>query len=386
MNISTTSISSPTRGSPQPGSPTLFSGTLAGSVEFERKQNRLPPVEEVKERMSYIVQRRIQSNADALHRDVDRMEHGEKFARKMAERRAADLTSWELVDHKRTSTARNARRTLLNSRDGRVAGNSRSHSHTALQSSKSEQQFAEAIRETARESARKEELRKRQETAKRAAELATRRAAELESQRQLEEQRREAAAQREQDWLARKMELEDARARGQLDNSSEREAEKQMVEQRRQAHSQMLKGMVEARAKERESREEARKVRIEALELAREQADEARRRERESMRLVTLSNRAAELARSSEQVWIQAQTMAARCEADVLRKQDMLRSLHDDAEPPRDALAALEKLEKRLEGARMREVSAKQQFDSATAAAAAAARKAKEAIARTPRK
>ena len=112
--------------------------------------------------------RRIQSAAVMLDRDVERIERGEKFACKLADKRKADLSSMELLDHMRQSTARSARRTLLRSRDGRVAGNSRS---PTLQTSQTDQQLSEAIRETARESLRKDELRKRQEWAQRAVDL-----------------------------------------------------------------------------------------------------------------------------------------------------------------------------------------------------------------------
>ena len=153
---------------PRPTSPTLFNGTLWGSVEFERKEKRLPGYEEVMDRMNTKCGRRIQSAAVMLDRDVERIERGEKFACKLADKRKADLSSMELLDHMRQSTARSARRTLLRSRDGRVAGNSRS---PTLRTSQTDQQLSEAIRETARESLRKDELRKRQEWAQRAVDL-----------------------------------------------------------------------------------------------------------------------------------------------------------------------------------------------------------------------
>jgi len=153
---------------PRPTSPTLFNGTLWGSVEFERKEKRLPGYEEVMDRMNAKCGRRIQSAAVMLDRDVERIERGEKFACKLADKRKADLSSMELLDHMRQSTARSARRTLLRSRDGRVAGNSRS---PTLRTSQTDQQLSEAIRETARESLRKDELRKRQEWAQRAVDL-----------------------------------------------------------------------------------------------------------------------------------------------------------------------------------------------------------------------
>ena len=235
---------------PRPTSPTLFNGTLWGSVEFERKEKRLPGYEEVMDRMHAKCGRRIQSAAVMLDRDVERIERGEKFACKLADKRKADLSSMELLDHMRQSTARSARRTLLRSRDGRVAGNSRS---PTLQTSQTDQQLSEAIRETARESLRKDELRKRQEWAQRAVDLvsathhsapsfgphpapfdpkppiprtallitsravqAELRASELEFQRQMAEARKEMAAQQEREQMQRRVEIEEARKRGQV--------------------------------------------------------------------------------------------------------------------------------------------------------------------------
>ena len=233
---------------PRPTSPTLFNGTLWGSVEFERKEKRLPGYEEVMDRMNTKCGRRIQSAAVMLDRDVERIERGEKFASKLADKRKADLSSMELLDHMRQSTARSARRTLLRSRDGRVAGNSRS---PTLRTSQTDQQLSEAIRETARESLRKDELRKRQEWAQRAVDLvssarhsapslcpsrpllppppprpaliitsravqAELRASELEFQRQMAEARKEMAAQQEREQMQRRVEIEEARKRGQV--------------------------------------------------------------------------------------------------------------------------------------------------------------------------
>jgi hypothetical protein len=160
-----------------------------------------------------------------------------------------------------------------------------------------------------------------------------------------------------------------------------------VVEKKRQEHSMVLKEAMDARLWEKEARELARKERSVAEAVAREAADAVRRRERESLRLITASNRAAELARASEKVWLEAQAAASSAEAELLKKRQALSILYGDEPRPVDSLLAIDKLKKRLDEKRTREASAKQGLEMATAAAAAAERKAEEAVgvAKTPR-
>jgi hypothetical protein len=86
-------------------------------------------------------------------------------------------------------------------------------------------------------------------------------------------------------------------------------------------------------------------------------------------------------------VWLEAQAAASSAEAELLKKRQALSILYGDEPRPVDSLLAIDKLKKRLDEKRTREASAKQGLEMATAAAAAAERKAEEAVgvAKTPR-
>ena len=65
-----------------------FAGSLAGSMTYERKQQRLPPVDP--EKMHTISQRKLRANAAVLHRAVERQLQGEAFAKAEAARLEAE--------------------------------------------------------------------------------------------------------------------------------------------------------------------------------------------------------------------------------------------------------------------------------------------------------
>ena len=330
--------------------------------------------------MHHMSRRRLQANAAMLHRDVETIELGEDLARRMADKHHADLEAKRMVDSKRETGVRSARRTLLQSRDGRVAGNSRSVASLAPHT-RSAQAFAEAIRETARDCIRKEELSKLRKQTQEAAELARRRAHSLETHREEEEEKVEARARHEAAWLQRKLDFEEARLRGQLSSATEREAQKADVERQRKAHETLLRETLDARAKEREVRAQQKKAKAEAAELAREAADEMRRKEKVSLRLIREANHTAELARAMEKVWIKADAVAARCQSEVDHKKHFTDLLQlTDAPTAAEAAEHLEKLLRRLELANARVLSAKNQLAEHRAEAAAAERRAKDAV------
>jgi len=375
MNASTTSFSSSCM-SPSRSVPSLsFAGTLMGSVQYERKSQRLPPVDP--DHLTYMSQRRLQANAAMLHRDVSTAETGEGLARKRAEKRMADLEALRMVDLKRESGLRSARRTLMHSRDGRLPNRSSPNLRDGGGHIKhlTPQQHAEAIRETARDCMRKEQLNQLRAQAAQAENLANQRADELEHQRQSEEERVQRRAHHEEAWLQRKVDFEEARLRGMLSSATEREDAKAEVTKRRNEHEAALREVANQRAADREARAQEKRLKAEAAEVAKEVADEKRRKEKLSLHLIKVANRAAELNRAAEQVWIQADALASRCQSDLDRLRNTANLLGN--EPPEEEH---ERLLKKLQVAQERSKSAKKQFDEATHEANAAERKAKEAV------
>ena len=367
--------------SPSASVPSLnFAGSLGAGFSYERQQHRLPPVDP--EHLSFMSRRRLQANAAMIHRDVETAEVGEDLARRKAEKQAADLEAWSKVDARRETGVRTARRTLMQTHDVRINVSSRrAPSRGGGQgSAKSERQaIREAIRETARDCLRKDQLSKLREATRQATELASRRADLLEDQRQDEEHNVELRTRCEEAWLQRKLDFEEARLRGRLSNATEREAEKAVVEKQRVAHEEALREAWNARAAERDQRAQEKRAKAEAAGLAKEAADENRRKEKEAMRLIREANRAADLARSTEHVFLTTDALATKCQAEADHKINYMSLLQHAEDAPAEA-EALGKLRKRLEVARARAVSSKRLLKEHRAAAAAAEKRAKDAV------
>ena len=195
-----------------------FSGTLSGSFNYERKTGRLPPVDP--DHLAGQSRRRLAANVAVRDSQVVNIDEARQHSHKMAQRRSAEMESFRLIDSIRESEARTARRSLLSARSSWL---------TTMEGhqSKSEQSLREAVRETARECVRKEELKKRKAAARQATELANKRAEEFVFQAKEARKFQDMKTRQEQEWLQRKIDFEDLRHKRQLSNDFERVAERE---------------------------------------------------------------------------------------------------------------------------------------------------------------
>jgi len=304
--------------------------------------------------------RRLAANVAVRDSQVGNIDEARQHSHKMAQRRAAEMESFRLIDSIRESEARTARRSLLSARSSWL---------TTMEGhqSKSEQSLREAVRETARECVRKEELKKRKAAARQATELANKRAEEFVFQAKEARKFQDMKTRQEQEWLQRKIDFEDLRLKRQLSNDFERVAEREQGEARRRAEHERLQEERAARAKQKEDIKLAEKLKAEVAEEEKLKADAKRRKEKEELRANVAANKAEELCRHSEQVWIQAQAVAACTEAEVedMRK----RSSMLDAEPSR---VVLDRLIKRLERTQARAKHARELYERNAQAAKSA--------------
>jgi hypothetical protein len=142
-----------------------FAGSLAGSLTYERRGGRLSEVDP--ENLQMMSQRKLQANAAALYRlGVQRQDSGEIVASIKAKKLAAEAAALQGELQSSQSTVKAARSTL------------RSTAHYRPTSSAAQlltrQQRQEALRETARDSIRREAASRRADLARSACATAAR--------------------------------------------------------------------------------------------------------------------------------------------------------------------------------------------------------------------
>ena len=211
-----------------------------------------------------------------------------------------------------------------------------------------------AVRETARDCMRREELARRHEATRQASQLAEMRAAALEARRRDEQQRLRAREKLEDEFAARKLELTRARRNNTSSGREVRESEKQDVLRVRQADASRLS---EERARRAQAREEARgaqKQKAERAEAEREASFEAQRKARKELRSRVLANRADEEQRAFATILLEAEGVLARLDAAV------------QLGPPYPRDEPLDRLQMRRESAQRRVAAAQHNLEMAS--------------------
>ena len=160
-----------------------FAGSLAGSMTYERREERLPPVDP--DHLQDLSERKLNANARVLHNVVRLQEKGREMAVHEADRLRAEARArkYELRDHQAGLLI--ARKTLQ--------GVDRTIHEDRFRPTTSEPSLSrvvrqEALRETARDCVRREALEKQRRAAAHAKLLAERQAEAVERVEQWEQQ------------------------------------------------------------------------------------------------------------------------------------------------------------------------------------------------------
>jgi hypothetical protein len=334
-------------------------GSLSFSIKFERESQRLPPLDA--DRLAYLNQRRVAANAAVLRMSTTKLASAGTLAKHQAERRAAELKSWAMMESSCDEKLRRSRQQL--SRSSTTGSLSRARSAKAgTMLEGGEQRMKEAMRETARDCVRREELARRMQRAKSASDLARGRAEALEMQREEEQSELLIKQQKEADRLERKLEVEQERLNRSVSFGNLREEE-------RQAHLKQLSleqaKVLEERAalaKAREERQNERKQKAEREELQRELVNERRRKEKADMQVQLIAAKARDLAAKAESCWIGAIAGEAKCRADLEAEEARLQLLRASGHSKDLSLEQLGKLQRKVEMARQRAECARLSF------------------------
>ena len=149
----------------------ILMGTLVQSVNYEREQRRLPPLDPA--RLTELSSRRVASVADMLHRHVNRIDEGKHLAQSWAAKSNAEVEALRMIGLRRQETVREARNMLIASASAptltagtrlgtrnKRAGTSEGPRIAARvgELEVTSQRAREAQRETARDSLRREQM------------------------------------------------------------------------------------------------------------------------------------------------------------------------------------------------------------------------------------
>ena len=357
-------LSSPDSLPPSPSLSQLsFAGSLAGSVSYERRANRLPTLDP--EHLHRMSKRKLRANAEVLHADVVKQHVGKHLAYHEADRLQAEAAARQSEVRKLQPSVLSARKTLTST------GHLRPNTSDAMLARQVRQ---EAIRETARDCVRREEMQRLAQMAKSATKLAERQAEAVERVEAWEREELSTRQRIHESWVARKLEYEDLRLSRALSNVEERSGEKKAIEAKKAAEEEAQKASSEARAKEREARRQAKKDKAEKAEIQREEREERNRKGRVDLQATLAANRAEALAQHSEVVWLQAQAVASRYAAELERRKTVSDALVGELDAARKATAGeLERLARRHDVAERKAAVAKAAYEQNAAAAKAAA-------------
>lgn len=220
----------------------------------------------------------------------------------------------------------------------------------------------EAMRETARDCVRREELARRMQRAKSASDLAHKRAEALEMQRVEEQRQLYLKKQEEADRLERRLNVEQERLNRSVSFGHLREEERQAIQKQHSLEQAKIQEERAAHAKAREERQNERKMKLEREEMERELANERRRKEKADMQVQLVAAKAKDLAVKAEACWIGAVAAEARCKSDLEAEENRLELLRASGLAANVSLDQLGRLQRRLEMARHRAESARLSF------------------------
>ena len=341
-------------------------GSLSASVKYERESHRLPPLDT--ERMTYMNRRRVEANAAVLRTSTSKLQLAGSVAKHQAERREAEMKAWAMMESEREMSLKHSKSLLTHSATTGSLSRTRSRmiNHKNMAIPPFEKLRREAMRETALDCVRKEELARRTARAKSASDLAAMRSSALEMQR--EDERRQLQLRREQEAarLEAKMQVEQARLNRAVSFGSLREEEKQAFLKQKSIEDAKIVEERNARAQAREDRQKEKKQKEQLEEEARELSTALRRKEKKDMELRLTEVKAKNLAQRAENCWINAMAAEARAKSDVDAEENRVHLLIESGHATKLASAELDRLYRKLEMARMRVESALQTFQDYT--------------------
>ena len=142
------------------------------------------------------------------------------------------------------------------------------------------------------------------------AETEARRVSEMLENKKREERLKLAyKTKQEGEWLALQMEREATRRLNASSSMAVREEEKKQIAEIRAKHDDRLRNEKERRAKLREVEDQERRERARRMAEEKEEAIEKRRVEKEELKLRQNANRAEELVRKAETVWLESEVV-----------------------------------------------------------------------------
>lgn len=286
-------------------------GSLAWSYSYEREQERLPPVDlehtrllserrtEAYGEMDRHTEKKLEDSTVHASRDALRLRARERAYAKMEMAMEGQVSRARQI-HLHTSSSPHSRsapelRPPTRSSGGRGAGGG----HHGVPD---KQIVHEAVRETARDCVRREELHRRRALAERAEADAKRRVDALDFKRR-EEAAKLAIKEEEERQLVRKLAArEESRLTQTFSTASLREDERKTMMEIRATHENHLKAERDRRAQQREQALAEKKVAEEIAEVEKEMALAARKRDKERLRQRQAANKAEENHHKAEQV------------------------------------------------------------------------------------
>lgn len=330
-------------------------GSLSASVKYERESNRLPPLDH--ERLTMMERRRVAANAAKLRRSTTRLMSAGQHAAHQAERRAAEVKSWAMMEENCAMSLRETRQTLSHSSSTSTLSRTRS-AKARLTPEANEKRIKEALRETARDCVRRDELARRMERARTASELAFFRAEALEMERVEEKRQLELKQQEEANRVERKLAVEAGRLSRSVSFGHLREEERERIQQQENIKQAKIREEKDARAKAKEEQQRAKQIKKEQEEVARELANERRRKERAATNLQLTAVKAASLAAKAEACHMGAMAAEAKAKSDVVAEENRLHLLRSSGHITDASMETLFRLQRRLEMAHQRAESA----------------------------
>lgn len=333
-------------------------GSLSASIKYERESHRLPPLDQ--DHLSLMERRRVAASAAMLHSSTTRLMSAGAVAQRQADRRAAELNAWKMMEEQCGERLREARLAFARTP---TKGSLRARSAKSISPLEAnEQKLKEAMRETARDCVRRDELQRRLERAKSASDLAHFRRAALEMEKEEEKRQLELKQKKEAERVEAKLAVEAGRLSRSVSFGHLREEERQRLQEQEEAKNAKLREERANRANAREEQKRLKQEKLQREEEARELANERRRKEKAQANLALIAVKAHDLATKAEACWRAAVAAEAKAASDVEAEENRLQILQASGLVAGAPLDTLYRLQRRLEMSRQRAESAGRVF------------------------